>query len=171
MHELQTLMNMMKADQAEKEKKRKFKGVLIRCEGDIGINKKESGRWERYTEVAISKEHPIWNSDPTPASKIMGLPLLVHKQPHNPAWSQNDHTRFDNQPAIFLNLTVDPKIEDMWGFAPPEWQNEVGSTLLVRKDQKNLSREQAWALVEFMQFRVSDAFEDPARSVNVELRF
>ncbi|PVH85600.1 hypothetical protein DL98DRAFT_651003 [Cadophora sp. DSE1049] len=164
MSELQILMDKLMADEAEQEKHRKVKGVLIQCEGDIGINKKQSGRWERYSEVAISKQHSIWNSEPTPASKIMGLPLLVKKQPHNPAWNQNDHTRFDNQPATFLNLTVDPKVEDMWGFAPPEWQNQVGSVLLVRKDQKNLDREQAWALAEFMQFRVSDAFEDAMES-------
>jgi len=123
MSELQVLMNKLMADEAEKEKNRRVKGVLIRCEGDICIKKKQSGRWERYTEVAISKGRSIWKSELTPTSKIMGLPLLVHKQPHNPAWNPNDHNRFDNQTATFLNLTTDPKVEEMWGFAPPDWQN------------------------------------------------
>ncbi|KAH7321625.1 hypothetical protein BKA65DRAFT_85390 [Rhexocercosporidium sp. MPI-PUGE-AT-0058] len=151
-------------DEAENQKSRKVKGVLIRCEGDIGVNKKQTGRWERYSEVEVPKYHAIWDSQPTGASKIMGLPLLVHKQPPNPAWNPNDHTRFDNQPATFLNLTVDPKNSDLWGFAPPEWQSEVGSVILVRKDQKDLSREQAWTLAEFMQFEVSDSFEDAMES-------
>ncbi|KAG4438114.1 hypothetical protein IFR05_006394 [Cadophora sp. M221] len=158
------IMNKLMGDDAAKEKNRKVKGVLIRCEGDIGINKKKTGKWERYSKVEVPKDHTIWDSQPTGASKIMGFPLLVQKQPHNPAWKPNDHTRFDNQPATFLNLTVDPKISNLWGFAPPEWQSEVGSVLLVRKDQKDLSREQAWAMAEFMQFKVSDSFEDAMES-------
>ncbi|KAL5319640.1 hypothetical protein ACEPPN_012696 [Leptodophora sp. 'Broadleaf-Isolate-01'] len=162
--EPQIMMDKLMEADAAKEKCRKVKGVLIRCEGDIGINKKKTSRWERYSKVEVPKDHAIWDSQPTSASKIMGLPLLVQKQPHNPSWKPNDHTRFDNQPATFLNLTVDPKISDLWGFAPPEWQSEVGSVLLVRKDQKDLSREQAWAIAEFMQFKVSDSFEDAMES-------
>jgi len=48
----------------------------------------------------------------------------------------------------------------MWGFAPPEWQSTVGNVLLVRQDGKNLSREQAWALAEYMQYPVMEAFTE-----------
>ncbi|KAI9050950.1 hypothetical protein LZ554_005061 [Drepanopeziza brunnea f. sp. 'monogermtubi'] len=94
----------------------------------------------------------------------MGLPLLVHKLSPNPAWDQDDHTRFDNQPATFLNLTVDPKIDAEWGFAPPTWQSQVGSVLLVRQDGKELTCKQARALAEYMQHRVSDSFEEAMES-------
>jgi hypothetical protein len=144
--------------ESEKKSKR-VKGVMIRCEGDIGLQIGKSGKWERYSEVDVTMDHAVWKECPTEASKVMGLPILVHKLPPNPAWDKNNHTRFDNQPATFLNLTVDPKEETMWGFAPLEWQREVGSVLLVRKDAKDISREQAWALAEYMQFRVSDSFE------------
>lgn len=153
----------MALEVAEKKKKN-VKGVMIRCEGDNALHVNETGRWDRYAEVDVPRDHPIWKESPTAASKMMGLPLLLHKLPENPAWGKNDHTRFDNQPATFLNLTVDPKNEDMWGFAPPEWQSEIGSVLLVRQDGKDISREQAWALAEYMQFRVSDAFEGAMES-------
>lgn len=99
----------------------------------------------------------------------MGLPLLVHQLSENEAWNKNDHTRFDNQPATFLNLTIDPN-DDSWGFAPPRWQQRVGSVLLVRKDGKDLSREQGWALAEYMQFRVSDSFEAAMESGDAKMR-
>lgn len=149
----------------EAEAKRKnVKGVMIRCEGDNALNLDETGRWDRYAEINVSRDHVIWKEPPSSPSKMMGLPLLLHKLPENPAWDKTDHTRFDNQPATFLNLTVDPKNEDMWGFAPPEWQSQVGSVLLVRQDGKDISREQVWALAEYMQFRVSDSFEDAMQS-------
>lgn len=88
--------------------------------------------------------------------------LLVHKQPHNPSWKQTDESRFDNRAATYLNLIVDPK-NDAWGSAPPEWQNQVGSILLVRKDGKDLSWEQARALAEFMQ-RLPDSFKEVKES-------
>jgi len=47
---------------------------------------------------------------------------------------------------------------------------EVGSVLLVRKDQKDISREQAWALAEYMQFRVSDVFEAAMESGDTKKR-
>jgi hypothetical protein len=47
-----------------------------------------------------------------------------------------------------------------WGFAPPEWQSSVGSVLLVRKDRKNLSREHARALAEYVRYPVIEAFTE-----------
>ncbi|KAL2068295.1 hypothetical protein VTL71DRAFT_16393 [Oculimacula yallundae] len=159
--EIQAMMASLMASQTAQDATKKVKGVLIRCTGDIEISHEQTGTLEKFAEVLIAKDHSIWDLPPTPASKIMGLPLLTQKQSHNPAWNPNSHTRFDNQAATFLNLTVDPKVDDgMWGFAPLEWQQEVGSVLLVRKDGKDLSRTQAWALAEFMQHEVSDAFED-----------
>jgi hypothetical protein len=137
---------------------KKVKGVIIRCEGEIGLHRKQTGKWERYVETTVDKNNEIWKSDPTPASIVMGLPLLVQQMPHNPLWDDKQVTRFDNQPATYLNIKVDPKDPQLWGFAPPKWQNSVGNILLVRKDGKDLSREQAWAIAEFMQFRVSDVF-------------
>lgn len=167
--EMEKLMQQLMSADEEEDKKRKVKGVVIRCEGDIGLVRKKTGKWERYSETKVGKDHEIWDSEPAAASKIMGLPLLVHKLPTNPAWNQTDHTRFDNQPATFLNLAVDPK-DPSWGFAPPQWQSGVGSVLLVRMDGKDLSREQAWALAEFMQFRVSDSFETAMESGEVKDR-
>jgi hypothetical protein len=109
--------------------------------------------------VEVSKDHAIWKESPTDSSKIMGLPLLVYRLPESSAWDKNDHTRFDNQPATFLNLSLNPQMAGRWGFALPEWQTNVGSVLLVRKDGKDLSREQGWALAEYMQFQVSDSLE------------
>jgi hypothetical protein len=53
---------------------------------------------------------------------------------------------------------------------PPEWQIEVGTVLLVRKDQKDTSREQAWALTEYLQFKVSDDFGAAMKSRDTKER-
>lgn len=155
---VEMLLEQMKAEEATKEKLRKVKGVEILCKGAITLNKKQKKGMKRFWDVELAKDHAIWDSEPIGASKIMVLPLLVHKQPHDPNWKQTDETRFDNRAATYLNLIVDPK-NDAWGSAPPEWQSQVGSILLVRKDGKDLSREHAWALAEFMQ-RLPDSFKE-----------
>lgn len=122
----------LQASQVEEDKKTKVQGVLIRCEGDNNIHIKQKGTWERYLEAMVEKTHPIGDKKPTIASTIMGLPVPMHKLPHNPAWDKKDITRFDNQPAGFLNLNINPRTNGQFEFAPPEWQSGVGSVRIVR---------------------------------------
>jgi hypothetical protein len=47
---------------SEAEKGGKIKGVLIRCEGDIELHRKQTKIWERYSEVEVAMNHPICKS-------------------------------------------------------------------------------------------------------------
>lgn len=103
--------------------------------------------------------------------QAMGLPLLVQQLPADPAWKNKtkQHTRYDNQAATFMNLDIS-LTSPTWEFAPPQWQSQVGSVLVVRKDKKDISREQVYALAEFFQFHVSDEFEEAMESGSVRER-
>lgn len=56
----------MMEEKQEAEKKKKVKGILIRCEGDIGLYRRETGRWERFSEVDVAKDHDICKSEEIP---------------------------------------------------------------------------------------------------------
>jgi hypothetical protein len=143
----------------------KVRGVIIRCDGEIEANREENKSTERYYEVEVAKDHAIWKEPPTEASRFMGLPLLLYRLPIDSAWVKG----FVN-PAIYLNLMVDPKKAEMRGFAPKWWQLTLGNVLVVRKDGKNLSREQAWALTEYMQSAVTDAFAELEDNISEQRR-
>lgn len=63
-------------------------------------------------------------------------------------------------PATFFKEITTNSPLFRWGFAPPEWQSSVGNVLLVRKDRKNLSREHARALAEYVRYPVIEAFTE-----------
>lgn len=86
---------------------RKVKGVIIRCNGDMKANGMENCESKRYYEVEVAKDHAIWSRPATETSRFMGLPLVAQKLPLDSAWAES----LVNQPATFLNLTVNPKNE------------------------------------------------------------
>jgi hypothetical protein len=57
-----------------------------------------------------------------------------------------------------MNLNADPN-SPQWGRALPKWQSEVGSVLVVRKDGKNLTAKQCWAMAESCALFLRSKFE------------
>jgi hypothetical protein len=163
-HRSRDFRNLQEEGLGEREKK--IKGVLFRCKADTEFYKQETGRTEQISATELSK-NAIWNTDSIEFFKMMGLPLLVHKLPPNPAWDQNDSTSLENLPATSLNLSVDPNNAQWWGVATPDWKTNVGRVILVRKDGKDLSPEQGWALAKFMQSRVSLALQKTPDARNI----
>lgn len=138
----------------------KIKGVRVNCEGDQKI----SGA-KRFVAAQVPRYHPIFATNNTPCGiSRLGLPVLVRKYPANKAWLKNDSissSGYINQAATFLHLNTDPNSQAMlgWGWAPMEWQNKVGSVLVVRLDGEELLPQQREALCMFCQVKMQP-FED-----------
>ena len=145
----------------------KILGVKVTCVGD----QKAFGA-EHYMAVGVPRDHPVFlSSEPTGISSLVELPVLVRKYPPDPVWKNDRDTYgfpFENRAATFLHLNADPKSED-WGWAPlPEWQNDVGSILVVRQDGKDLTTHQAEVLCHYCHFKLQPLFEDSMGGGRVE---
>jgi hypothetical protein len=135
----------------------KAQGVRINCFGD----QKVFGA-KQYVAVAVPRDHPVFQSTPTGISTHMGLPLLMRKYPPHQAWKDDKNMSpypYQNQAATFMNLNADVNSEE-WGWAPPHWQNKVGSVMVVRKDGKDLTPHQVESLAYYCQFKLQPVFED-----------
>jgi hypothetical protein len=146
----------------DQTKRTKVKGVKISCEAD----QKVFGA-EKYVSVEVPREHPIFTQATPPCgiSELVQLPVLVRKYPADKAWAKDESisgTGYNNQAATFLNLSTDTNSRLLmeWGWAPVEWQNKVGSVLVVRADGKDLSPHHCEVLCTFCQFEMQPLFED-----------
>jgi hypothetical protein len=59
-----------------------------------------------------------------------------------------------NQATTYLKIGYQPERKNnfpeyTWGFAPLEWQNDVGAVMVVRQDKKPLLPDHVAALVEY----------------------
>jgi hypothetical protein len=140
----------------------KVKGVKISCEADQNVFGAE-----KYVSVQVPRDHPVFTKVTTPCgiSALLGLPVLVKKYPADKAWAKNESISgigYNNQAATFLHLNTDPNSRSLmgWGWAPLEWQNKVGSVLVVRSDGKDLSPHHCEVLCTFCQFKMGPLFED-----------
>jgi hypothetical protein len=136
----------------------KVDGVKINCFGDQDVFGAE-----KYTAVAVPKDHQVFFSPRQPhILKLLEVPILVRKYPPDRLWKNDRHRNrypYDNQAATFLHLDANPKSES-WGWAPREWQNDVGSVIVVRADRKPISPKQVEALCYYCQFKLQPLFED-----------
>ncbi|MCJ1433199.1 hypothetical protein MMC27_002558 [Xylographa pallens] len=132
----------------------KVQGVKITCEGD----RKVSGNPMPWIAVAVPRDHPVFmQKTPPEISRLVELPVLVKKYPPDRAWK--DHRQsYNNVQATFLHVDADPKSQG-WGWAPPEWQSYVGSVLVVRQDNKDLTPQQAEVLCDFCYGSMQSKFE------------
>jgi hypothetical protein len=131
-------------------------GVDISSKGDQEILNKV-----KFIEVEISPTHPIFkDTKPTSISIRMGLPILVRKHGNLPrSWiakeKQLNINPFENRTALYLNLDANPK-SDYWGFTDTvEWDMDIGTVLVVRKDRKAISEQQVEALAHFCRYELS----------------
>lgn len=139
-------------------------GVKICCNGDL--------KQGRFVEVDVPLDHAIFTASKGPdIPKKIGLDIRIHKYAPNPAW-RFTVGNFDNQGVTFLHLNANPH-SPSWGWAPPEWQNEVGSVLLVRADRKPISPRQVEILTEYCCSELQPNFESSieANSLSARQRF
>jgi hypothetical protein len=148
--------------ETDQTRRAKVKGVKISCEADQNVFGAE-----KYVSVQVPRDHPVFTKVTTPCgiSALLGLPVLVKKYPADKAWAKNESISgigYNNQAATFLHLNTDPNSRSLmgWGWAPMEWQNKVGSVLVVRSDGKDLSPHHCEVLCTFCQFKMQPLFED-----------
>ena len=134
-------------------------GVKINCHGD----QKTFGA-KPFEAIEIPRVHPIFDhNEESEIAERIGLPILTRKYPPNQAWADEKNWKeslgpYCNQPATFLHLSCDKK-SSTWGWAPPQWQNRVGSVLVVRKDRKPLLPLHMEAISRYCQFEIAPFFE------------
>ena len=156
--------NSKPAPATQKSKDIKVKGVKINCIGDETMFNKP-----HYEAIEVSSTDPIFfKHDTSDIAKRIGLPIFTRRCPPNSKWV-NDQDKeifehqysFNNQDATFLHLCCDPKAQFNpqngmmgWGFASQQWQNKVGSTIVVRQDKKPLSPFHVEALCKYCRYEI-----------------
>jgi hypothetical protein len=107
---------------------------------------------KKYTEVAISRSHPLFSyGDGTSSiSKHLGFQFLVKKPPSNPDWPKLPGIGLYENPEI-CNLMIGVEVRSThWSFPEQQWDKGLGPTVLMtRKDMKDLTVHQVEALVCF----------------------
>ncbi|KAL1639781.1 hypothetical protein SLS58_007523 [Diplodia intermedia] len=141
----------------------KLKGVRINCIGDQKMFDKP-----HFEAVEIPSTDPIFSKhDTSDIAQRIGLPIFTRRCPPNPKWASDRDNAifhedpFNNQDATFLHLCCDPKADfDIrtgtlgWGWASQQWQNSVGSVVVVRQDMKPLSPLHVEALCRYCRHEI-----------------
>lgn len=138
-----------------------IKGVRINCLGDQKMCNRPA-----FESVEVLCTDPIFNThDTSGIANRIGLPILTHRLPPNPIWADDHSSPFNNQDATFLHKCCDPNAtlsSDFgtigWGFAPMQWQNDVGSVLVVRQDMKPLHPLHVEALCRYCRYDIAPLF-------------
>ncbi|KAK2781024.1 hypothetical protein FQN52_001915 [Onygenales sp. PD_12] len=141
-----------------------IKGVKINCIGDQKMFNKP-----HFEAVEVPSTDPIFSKhDTSDIAKRIGLPIFTRRCPPDPQWADDNDNKifenqspFDNQDATFLHLCCDaraawdPRTGTLgWSWAPQQWQNNVGSAIVVRQDKKPLSPLHVEALCKYCRYEI-----------------
>lgn len=134
------------------------KGVKISCYGD-----REVLGCKPFEAVEVPRDHEIFQSPKrvNQISALLGLPLLTRKLLFAPEWKDKrdmSKSPYENFQATFLHMGTDPN-SPSWGLAPMEWQNGVGSVLVVRQDGNDITPREVEALCNYCQKKLQPLFE------------
>lgn len=138
-------------------------GVRVNCIGD-----REMFQKPHFEAVEVPFTDSIFSKhDTSDIAERIGLPIFTQRCSLDSRWarSQNNETfsgiPFNNPDATFLHLCCDPKSDFEsftgvlgWGWASSQWQNNVGSALVVRQDKKPLSPLHVEALCKYCQYEI-----------------
>ena len=144
----------------------KVRGVKINCKGDQST----SGA-EVYSAVDVPRQHPVFLGPIVPISRLVGMPIHTRRYPPNRLWKDDhDHvdSPYENVPATCIHMISD-RNKDWWGLAPIKWQYDVGSVLVVRSDNQDVTTQQVEALCHFCQFKMQPLFENALGGGLVEM--
>ncbi|KAI1425516.1 hypothetical protein F5Y12DRAFT_369495 [Xylaria sp. FL1777] len=145
---------------------RKIKGVKINCLGDQKLFNKP-----HFEEIELATTDIIFSQHET--SEIgdrIGFRIFTKRCFPHPNWANvrnselfGNESPYNNQDATFLHLCIDPKAKEDysrgtlgWGWAPMQWQSEVGSAIVVRQDRKPLSLSHVEALCRYCRHDARD---------------
>ncbi|KAH7134564.1 hypothetical protein B0J13DRAFT_641104 [Dactylonectria estremocensis] len=137
-----------------------IRGAKICCYGEIKLHGSEP-----HISVDITRGHPTRRygaGDVSSISERLVMPLKLWKDPnigtwrHPPGWHEIIGAT-SNQDAAFLMTRTD---FENWGWAPPEWQVDLGNVIAVRVDDKNLTLDDFRAMCYFVRRKLQPMFED-----------
>ena len=94
----------------------------------IWCNLERRVKRERWSATTIPADHPVFSKQVMPVPALIEVPLVVYRL----GTSSDNVADLDNQAATYLNIDPDS------GFAPPAWQQCVGTVIVARKDRKPL---------------------------------
>ncbi|KAF8064442.1 hypothetical protein FPV67DRAFT_223242 [Lyophyllum atratum] len=126
-------------------------GITIHCNRD----RPNHGTFQR---VDIHVDHPIHPfGELAPVSRAINLPLVVYRHVRRP-WTERptQDGGLDNQIATYL------MIDRTSGFASLEYQKQVGTITVMRKDGKALTHESIETIWTFHRGLLDLFGEDPA---------
>ncbi len=142
----------------------KIKGIRINCVGD-----RKTFNKPHFEAVEVSSTDSIFSKhDTSDIADRIGLPIFTRRCLPDPKWANdNDNKFFDgesgfnNQDATFLHTCCEPDAEFDpmlgimgWGWASTQWQDSVGSVIVVRQDKKPLSTWHVEALCKYCRHDV-----------------
>lgn len=138
----------------------RVKAVRINCLGDQKRYNKPN-----FEAIEIPSTHSIFfDQNTSDIANRLEFPIFTQRCPLDSVWTNPDNTTeiqdpLGNQYATFLHLCCDPKVDFNpmtrslgWGWAPRQWQNDVGSVLVVRQDMKPLFPLQVEALCTYCRY-------------------
>lgn len=124
---------------------------------------------QKYRAEKVGKDHPILKLDPTPISKLVGIPVMVGKPGADSSWDNiysewscgQDEMGFDpdeNAEGAVLNLNTDISSERFGKLDVRAWNNSPGGVIVARQDQKPITPQQVEVMVEFCRSDIKQAF-------------
>ena len=145
--------------------KGKFRGVKINCQGD-----QRTFGCEKFSAVDVPVGHPVFYGPIAQISKLVGMPVHTWKYPAPHCWKNNlDDKPYENVPATLLHQNTDDISSESWGWAPMQWQNTVGTVLVVRSDGQDVTTRQVEALCHFCQFKMQPLFKNAMGDGEVQM--
>ena len=138
--------------------------VKVNCKGDQAVF-----GLEPYIQIEINRHHYVFSPLAELHSKwsrpkiaeLIGVPLFLRQSGHDQAWERDSSQPpnvYNNQPITFLNMCTDPRSPD-WGWAPFQWQTDVGSVVVARADQQDITPKQLEVICSYCQTELQREFE------------
>ena len=145
--------------------KGKVRGVKINCQGD-----QRTFGSAVFSAVDVPAGHPVFYNPIAQISKRVGMPVHTWKYPADRLWkNHHDDHSYENVPGTFLHQNADDVSSESWGWAPMQWQNNVGTVLVVRGDGQDVTTRQVEALCHFCQFKMQPLFENAMGDGEVQM--
>ena len=141
-----------------------IRAIKVNCKGDQAVF-----GLEPYIPIEINRHHYLFSPHATldltssrpKIAELIGVPLLLRQSGHDQAWERDPAQPanvYDNQPITFLNMCANPT-STHWGWAPLQWQNDVGSVIVARADQQDITPRQLEAICSYCQTELQREFE------------
>jgi hypothetical protein len=146
---------MASASASEPSQSANVKCVRVVCNADFT----DAGQ---YIEEEVPATHPVFRDGKlSPISKVLGLPVRVHRLDPRPSTAIPRDPGFDNQRITFL--MIDPR----FGIAPPAWQQGIGTVIVARDDGQPLTPRALEVLGMYID-QLMDKYEDGPDAVTPE---